>query len=43
MLDGWYGNGQQVHSIALFLEGPHRLVVEYYENGGEALARFWWK
>jgi hypothetical protein len=42
VIDGWYSNGQEVLSYTRSLEGPHRLVVEYYDNGGSALARFWW-
>lgn len=42
IIDGWYSNGQELLSYTESLEGPHRLVVEYYENGGGALARVWW-
>jgi hypothetical protein len=43
LIDGWFSNGQDIHTVVVSLEGSHRLVVEYYENEGAALARFWWK
>ncbi len=42
VIDAWYSNGQEVHMIDQALGGTHHLVVEYYDNGGAALARFWW-
>ena len=43
VLDLW--NDSQVdtvHTVDLKLAGSHWLVVEYYEHGGVAAAKFWW-
>jgi hypothetical protein len=32
-----------VYVVDLTLRDQHQLVVEYYERGGDALAKFWWK
>lgn len=43
IIDQWYTNSEQLHRAARTLEGSHHLAVEYYDNGGEAQARFWWR
>ena len=43
-LDEWHdSSGGEVYMVDLTLRGEHRLAVEYYERGGEALVKFWWK
>jgi len=44
LLNEWHSsNGRDVYGVDQVLTGPHRLVVEYYEGRGGALAKFWWK
>jgi len=44
VLDEWHdSSGDEVYQVDLALSGRHRLVVEYYERLGDALARFWWR
>jgi len=44
VLDEWHdASGDDVYTVDLTLRGQHRLTVEYYERGGEALVKFWWK
>jgi hypothetical protein len=42
VIDGWYSNGKDILTAAVNLNGSHHVVVEYYDNGGAALARLWW-
>jgi hypothetical protein len=43
IVDEWHSASDEVYVIDLGLDGTHRVVVEYYERGGEARVRFWWK
>jgi hypothetical protein len=44
ILNEWHpGSGDDEYTVDLSLAGPHGLVVEYYEEGGRALVRFWWE
>jgi hypothetical protein len=44
LLNEWHNSdGKQVYAVDKTLTGSHRLVVEYYEDRGGALARFWWR
>ncbi|MBN1484633.1 MAG: hypothetical protein JXA37_07915, partial [Chloroflexia bacterium] len=43
ILDAWYTNPQRLHSVGRNLRGSHHLAVEYYEDGGPAMVRFWWE
>ena len=43
VLDEWHNATEEVYSFDLSLDGARRLAVEYYEQGGEARVRFWWK
>ena len=44
MLDEWHdSSGGETYNVERPLSGSHRLVVEYYDNGGEALVDFRWK
>ncbi|MGD8966283.1 MAG: PA14 domain-containing protein, partial [Anaerolineae bacterium] len=44
VLDEWHdSNADEVYVVDLSLAGQKTLAVEYYERGGEALAKFWWK
>jgi hypothetical protein len=44
LLNEWHSSdGKEVYSVDKVLTGPHQLVVEYYEDRGGALAKFWWK
>jgi hypothetical protein len=43
LLNEWHNNdGKDVYTTNATLSGPCNLVVEYYEDGGEALIKFWW-
>lgn len=44
VLNEWHdSSGQGVYVVDLTLAGTHWLVVEYYDNAGAALAKFWWE
>ena len=44
VVDEWHDSaGDGVYMVDLVLSGPRRLVVEYFERSGGAMARFWWK
>jgi hypothetical protein len=44
VLNEWHdGSAEEVYVVDLNLAGQKTLLVEYYERGGEALAKFWWK
>jgi hypothetical protein len=42
VIDAWSSNGKDIYSHDEALSGSHHLVVEYFDNAGNALARFWW-
>jgi hypothetical protein len=43
-LNEWHANdGKTVYTVEAALSGSHQLVVEYYEEGFEALVKFGWK
>jgi hypothetical protein len=43
VLNEWHTASNKVYSVDLSLDGSRRITVEYYEQGGEARVRFWWK
>ena len=44
VLNEWHdANADEVYVVDLNLAGQKTVAVEYYERGGEALAKFWWK
>jgi hypothetical protein len=44
VLDEWHASGgDKEYSTDMSLDGTYSLVVEYYEQGGNARVRFWWK
>lgn len=44
VLDEWHASsGEEVYAADLALTGSQRMVVEYYERGGEARVQVWWK
>jgi hypothetical protein len=44
VIDEWHlSKGDEVYETELYLGGTRRVVVEYYERGGGARVRFWWK
>ena len=44
ILDEWHASGgSDVYTVELVLDGLHWLQVEYYEHGGKAKVKFWWK
>jgi hypothetical protein len=44
LVDAWHDGRGEHHSPVTFLStGYHQVVVEYYENIGEAEIRFWWE
>jgi hypothetical protein len=44
VINEWHdSSGTQIYSVDMVLDGRHRVVVEYYERTGEALAKFWWR
>jgi hypothetical protein len=43
LIDEWHeSRGSEIYSVDEPLNGRHRLVVEHYERGGDASAKFWW-
>jgi hypothetical protein len=43
LMDEWHeSRGSEIYSVDAPLSGRHQLVVEHYERGGEASAKFWW-
>jgi hypothetical protein len=43
VLNEWHiSDGESLYSVEQDLAGRHHVVVEYYENGGEARVTFWW-
>ena len=43
IIDQWHDSpGNIVYTSQLWLSGSHRLVVEYYQNLGQALVDYWW-
>ncbi|MGD1994385.1 MAG: PA14 domain-containing protein, partial [Anaerolineae bacterium] len=44
VINEWHdSDASQVYTVDLVLDGRHRVVVEYYEYTGQALAKFWWR
>jgi hypothetical protein len=44
VVDEWHdSSGDEVYMADVTLSGQHRVVVEYYERGGKALAKVWWR
>ena len=46
MLDEWHtSGGEEVYTVDVTFNDAqqHELSVEYYEQNGDALVRFWWK
>jgi hypothetical protein len=42
VIDKWHTMENELHYVdGIFLEGPHQLKVEYYEEHGNARVRFW--
>jgi hypothetical protein len=43
LINEWYDHSAHTHKVELQLDGnPHYLTVEYYENGGDAVAGLAW-
>ena len=44
LIDAWHNGRAEYHSPVTFLTaGYHQVIIEYYENTGEAEIRFWWE
>jgi hypothetical protein len=44
LIDQWHDGRGEYHSLVTYLSaGYHDVVIEYYENTGEAEIRFWWE
>jgi hypothetical protein len=44
VLDEWHdSSGEKTYRVEKPLSGSHRLMVDYYESGGQALVKFEWK
>jgi len=44
LMDKWHPMQGELHyHDGVYLEGPHELVVEYFEQTGAARIRFWWE
>jgi hypothetical protein len=43
VLNEWHSAGNRTYSVELALDGPRQVVVEYYEQGGDAAVQFWWE
>lgn len=43
VVDHWVDQGATTHPATVLLDGgPHSIVMEYYEHGGDAMARLTW-
>jgi hypothetical protein len=43
-MNEWHdSSGGEVYTVDLPVSGWRQLVVEYFESGGDALVKFWWK
>lgn len=43
VLNEWHdSSGEEEYLAAVWLEGEHEVVVEYYEHRGDASVSFWW-
>jgi hypothetical protein len=44
LVDEWQPARAEYHSTVVYLDtGYHDVVVEYFEDAGEAEIRFWWE
>jgi len=44
LMDKWHPMEAELHYYdGIYLEGPHQLVVEYFEQTGRASIHFWWE
>jgi hypothetical protein len=44
VLNEWHrSDGETLYEETVALSGDHELVVEYFDRGRDALARFWWE
>ena len=43
VLNEWHSSGNRLYTVDLTLDGTRQLVVEYYEQGGDAEVQFWWE
>lgn len=44
ILNEWHdSSGETIYQVDRPLQGQQRVVVEYYEHGGEALVKVWWQ
>jgi hypothetical protein len=43
VINGWHDSGGDSYHVDLNLSGKRKIVVEYYEHGGEALVEFSWE
>ena len=44
LVDQWHDGSAEYHAPVTYLNtGNHDVVVEYYENSGEAEIRLWWE
>jgi hypothetical protein len=43
VINEWHDSSGESYTVDLELDGRHRVVVEYYEHTGQALAKFWWR
>ncbi|MBN1579137.1 MAG: hypothetical protein JXA89_00435 [Anaerolineae bacterium] len=43
IINEWHDAANEIYTNDVSLDGTHKLKVEYYERGGTAAVRFWWK
>ena len=43
LADEWHSAGNRSYSAEVALDGKRQLVVEYYEQSGDAEVQFWWE
>ena len=43
ILNEWHSAGNRLYSVDTTLDGTRQVVVEYYEQGGDADVQFWWE
>jgi len=43
LVDQWHTGRGEYHAPVTYLNGYHDVIVEYFEDSGEAEIRFWWE
>lgn len=43
LVDQWHAGRAEYHAPVTYLNGYHDVILEYFEDSGEAEIRFWWE